>query len=214
MGLEILKGNSTEPGLMPSSFRGSVEFIAGDFSYTSVSDADIIFGGLLPDDKVQKMLADKFRTMKNGAKILMLRELNEELLTNIKKESADSYKLGWQAAHPIYEYSRKDGEKSPPDGKKEEDEKKEQEEERKKRDEDYRKKWGSVATAVQPEGEQPVAQPEPQDQKQEEVGKMYVYEFSRDSSKPLQQDAPDSAGVQNQNAAAAPGYSSRCSASW
>merc|ERR1712146_815345 len=92
--------------------------------------------------------------------------------------------------------------------------KKEEEEKRKKRDEEYRKKWGSVATAVQPEGEQPVAQPEPQDQKQEEVGKMYVYEFSRDSSKPLQQDAPDSAGVQNQNAAAAPVYSSRCSASW
>merc|ERR1711998_711727 len=147
--LELLKGNSTDPGLMPSSFKGSVEFVAGDFSYTSVSDADIIFGGLLPDDKVQKMLADKFRTMKNGAKILMLRELNEELLTNIKKESADSYKLGWQSAHPIYEYSRKDGEKSPPDVKK-----KEEEEERKKKDEEYRKRWGSVATAVQPEGEQ------------------------------------------------------------
>merc|ERR1719198_2008132 len=53
--LELLKGNSTDPGLMPSSFKGSVEFVAGDFSYTSVSDADIIFGGLLPDDKVQKM---------------------------------------------------------------------------------------------------------------------------------------------------------------
>lgn len=104
--------NSSHPGGMPSSFHGSLEFYKGDFTVENWADADILFGGLLPDDQLMKKLSDKFRLLKNGAKILMLKDINPDYLKDIGTIGASNHKLGWTSNHPIYSYERKDGQKT------------------------------------------------------------------------------------------------------
>merc|ERR1711871_51955 len=106
MALEMLKGNSTHPGPMPKSYSGTIQFVQGDFIGSTWADADIVFGGLLPNEETMRQLSDKFRQLKSGTRVLMLQDIHKEFTDGLRKVSERKYKLGWATDHPIFEYTR------------------------------------------------------------------------------------------------------------
>merc|ERR1711968_273316 len=120
----------------------------GDFTQEVWSDADIIFGGLLPDEELMSKLSDKFRMMKNGARILMLKEINPNFLKDIENKGSTSHKLGWTSNHPIYRYDRADGALSAVQKKdKEKKEAKEKDGKEKEKDDKEKEKASSITSS-------------------------------------------------------------------